>query len=359
MMMPSSRFILFFLILLGAGSLPMLRHLSDFSDNPQKLIPGVKEKPAMEGGNEEDMLDSKPPVNKLLEITGSRAPDGWMEEKQQQAMIQDMRHRRLSVVCSEYEPNILKKVPSKKDVHQIYGVDRSKLLYCEVPKVGCSNWKRVLMVLAGVATSVFDIPHVVVHRESSKLHLGRNKPEEITEKLSNYTKVLFVREPFERLVSAFRDKLENPEKAFHHRYGRNIISRYRANASQTALQTGDGVTFREFAQYLVDPKRPVRINIHWQAVSRLCHPCLLNYNFIGKFENANYEANFLLRSIGAPPDVRYPDYKDRNPQDERTSSSIMKKYFSQLNATERQRVYDFYRMDYLMFNYSKPLPDLH
>lgn len=215
------------------------------------------------------------------------------------------------------------------------------------------------MVLGGSAHSTQDIPHDTAHYSNHLQRLESYNSTGIAERLLSYTKVLFVREPFERLVSAFRDKFESPNSYYHPVFGRAIISRYRANATRTALRTGTGVTFREFVQYLLDVRRPVGMDIHWEPVSQLCNPCLLQYNFIGKFESLEEDANFLLQSIGAPTNLTFPGFKDRNPLAARTSSAITQKYFSQLNATERQKAFDFYYMDYLMFNYPKPFTDLH
>ncbi|KAM9376243.1 carbohydrate sulfotransferase 8-like [Pholidichthys leucotaenia] len=313
---------------------------------------------------------SKQPVTKrrrtLLLKTGcvasSNVPTGGEEEALQEQRLertQQSRRRLLSEICAKYQPGGTEQLVSQRQVSRVYVEDRSKLLYCEVPKAGCSNWKRVLMVLGGGATSTRDIPHNAAHYGNHLRRLESYDRAGIAERLHSYTKVLFVREPFERLVSAFRDKFESPNSYYHPVFGRPIISRYRANASRTALRTGAGVTFREFVQYLLDVRRPVGMDIHWEPISQLCNPCLLRYNFIGKFENLEEEANFLLRRIGAPANLTFPDFKDRNPLAERTSSKITQQYFSQLNATERQKAFDFYYMDYLMFNYPKPFKDLH
>uniref|UniRef100_A0A3Q3EL09 Carbohydrate sulfotransferase n=1 Tax=Labrus bergylta TaxID=56723 RepID=A0A3Q3EL09_9LABR len=221
-----------------------------------------------------------------------------------------------------WEEGLQQLVVSKTHMSMIHVEDKSRLLYCEVPKVGCSNWKRVLMVLAGRATSVLNIPHVTAHFKNKLRKLEEYGPKGINQRLNTYTKVLFVRDPLS-VVSAYRDKFENKNDYYHSLFGRPIISRYRANPHK-----------KEFVHYLLDPQRPVGNDIHWAKMSTLCPPCVIQYDFIGKFENMNSEANFLLRSIGAPQNLSYPDYKDRNPEDERTHSSIMKKYFSQLNATE-------------------------
>lgn len=318
---------------------------------------------------EDSAVSSTQPVTKrhrklLLKrnFAASSAPVGGEDELrplQRLARTQESRRRLLADVCAKYQPGVTQQRVSRRQVSRVYVEDRSRLLYCEVPKAGCSNWKRVLMVLGGSATSTREIPHDAAHYANQLRRLESYNHAGIAERLRSYTKVLFVREPFERLVSAFRDKFESPNSYYHPVFGRPIISRYRANATRAALRTGAGVTFREFIQYLLDVRRPVGMDIHWEPVSQLCNPCLLRYNFIGKFESLEEEANFLLQSVGAPGNLTFPDFKDRNPLAERTSSSITQRYFAQLNSTERQKAFDFYYMDYLMFNYPKPFKDLH
>lgn len=261
-------------------------------------------------------------------------------------------------VCGKYRRNISRTI-TPHHVSRIYVEDGHKLLYCEVPKAGCSNWKRVLMVLAGVASSTHKINHDMVHYSNHLKRLDSFDQHAVSERLQSYTKVLFVREPMERLVSAFRDKFESPNSYYHPVFGKPIISKYRVNASKSALRTGSGVTFPEFIRYLLDVHRPIGMDIHWEPVSQLCSPCLLGYDFIGKFETIEEEANFILHRVGAPENLTFPTFKDRNPEAARTSSLITQQYFTQLSASERQRVYDFYYMDYLMFNYSKPFQDVH
>ncbi|MFT7798584.1 carbohydrate sulfotransferase 8-like [Arapaima gigas] len=274
------------------------------------------------------------------------------------ASVQEARKQLMNEVCAKYKSQSTRTI-TPQHVSRIFVEDRHKLLYCEVPKVGCSNWKRVLMVLGGLAASTQEIPHDAVHYGNHLKRLDSFNRQDITWRLNTYTKVLFVREPFERLVSAFRDKFESPNTYYHPVFGRPIISRYRPNASQAALRTGTGVTFKEFMQYLLDVHRPVGMDIHWEHVNQLCSPCLLQYDFIGRFETMEEDANFLLHRTGAPGNLTFPSFKDRNPHAERTSTHITQHYFAQLSNSERQRAYDFYYMDYLMFNYSKPFPDLY
>ncbi|XP_017160675.1 carbohydrate sulfotransferase 8-like [Poecilia reticulata] len=357
------------LLLLGVGSLLLLVLLQHLTDSVQQQNPGV---PVLEAPTwperkvpsfppflhlcSDPLLGNKQPVTKRhRKLLLKGAPSGGSTALR----TQRSRHRQLNDVCSMYQPVRRKQRVRLQQVSRLYVEDRFQLLYCEVPKAGCSNWKRVLMVLAGRARSTQDIPHDAAHYSNQLRRLDSYDRAGIAERLQTYTKVLFVREPFERLVSAFRDKFESPNSYYHPVFGRAIISRYRANATGSGLKTGAGVTFREFVQYLLDAQRPVGMDIHWERVGQLCSPCLIHYDFIGKIESLQEDADFLLRGIGAPGNLTFPDFKDRNPREKRTSSRITQDYFSQLNGTERQKVFDFYYKDYLMFSYPKPFPDLH
>ncbi|XP_078463028.1 carbohydrate sulfotransferase 8 [Lampetra planeri] len=298
---------------------------------------------------------------------------------------------------------------SPRQVSRLYVEDRYRLLYCEVPKVGCTNWKRLLMVLSGAARRAGEVAHDAAHYANGLRRLDSFGRAEMERRLATYTKVLFVREPLERLVSAFRDKLERPNPYYQPLFGRAILARYRANASREALRSGEGVTFREFLRYLLDPRRPLGMDIHWEAATRLCHPCAISYDFVGKFEELEGDANDLLRAVGVPDDVTFPgegearaaqvpaeaeeaaafpqtppsgeragtgERADRDEEPGRGSTAgdgngtatvaagedgraTGRRYLSALSRRERQRAYDFYYLDYIMFNYSKPFGDIY
>ncbi|XP_049457887.1 carbohydrate sulfotransferase 8-like isoform X2 [Epinephelus fuscoguttatus] len=286
--------------------------------------------------------------------SGSLTLDKWKKL----ADIQGARRQLMKEMCAKYKSSISKTITAHH-VRNLFVEDKYKLLYCQVPKAGCSNWKRTLMVLSGKASDAQSIKHDTVHNGHHLRELNSYDRQGIMHRLETYTKIIFVREPMERMVSAYRDKFENPNNYYHSLFGKPIISRYRTNPSTEALRTGNGVTFKEFVQYLLDVHRPVGMDIHWDQANQLCNPCLINYDFIGKFENMEEESNFLLRLTGAPPNVKLPSFKDRNPSDQRTSTDITEKYFSQVTPLERQRIYDFYYTDYLMFNYTKPFKDLY
>ncbi|XP_029807295.1 carbohydrate sulfotransferase 14 [Suricata suricatta] len=167
-------------------------------------------------------------------------------------------------------------------------------------QVACSNWKRVLKVLSGVLDSV-DVRLKMDHR-NDLVFLADLRPEEIRYRLQHYFKFLFVRDPLERLLSAYRNKF-GEIREYQQRYGAEIVRRYRAGAGPSPA--GDDVTFPEFLRYLVD-EDPERMNEHWMPVYHLCQPCAVQYDFVGSYERLEADANQVLEWVRAPPHVRFP-----------------------------------------------------
>ncbi|XP_067402408.1 carbohydrate sulfotransferase 9 [Emydura macquarii macquarii] len=269
--------------------------------------------------------------------------------------VQEKRRSFLYDFCKKYSSENRLRTHLVRMVSRIYVEDRHKILYCEVPKAGCSNWKRILMVLNGLASSAYSISHDTVHYGKHLKKLDSYDLKGIQTRLNTYTKTIFVRDPMEKLVSAFRDKFEHPNSYYHPVFGKAIIKKYRLDPDEEALKTGSGVKFKEFIQYLLDTQRPVGMDIHWEQISKLCYPCLINYDFIGKFETLEEDANYFLQLIGAPAELKFPHFKDRHSSDERTNTEVVRQYLKELSSTQRQLTYDFYYLDYLMFNYTTPI----
>uniref|UniRef100_A0A8C6PUX0 Carbohydrate sulfotransferase n=1 Tax=Nothobranchius furzeri TaxID=105023 RepID=A0A8C6PUX0_NOTFU len=153
-----------------------------------------------------------------------------------QSVIETRKHL-MKEMCAKYKGSISKTI-TPDHVKQIFVEDRNKLLYCSVPKSGCSNWKRTLMVLSGQASNAENIQHDMVHYGGHIKTLNMFNQKEIMHRLETYTKFMFVREPLERIVSAYRDKFENPNEYYHNLFGKPIISKYRVMPSEEALKTG-------------------------------------------------------------------------------------------------------------------------
>ncbi|NWH73948.1 CHSTE sulfotransferase, partial [Piaya cayana] len=213
-------------------------------------------------------------------------------------------------------------------------------------KVACSNWKRVLKVLHGALDSV-DVRTKMDHK-SDLVFLADMEPHEISYRLDNYFKFIFVRDPLERLLSAYRNKFGEIEE-YQRRYGVEIVRRYRPGAGSSA---GDDVTFPEFVRYLLD-EDVERMNEHWMPIYNLCQPCAVRYDFIGSYERLSDDANYVLERVGSPPSVRFPE---RQAWYKPVTAEVLHYY---LCNTPRRLLKDLivkYILDFSLFAY--PLPNV-
>ena len=109
---------------------------------------------------------------------------------------------------------------------------------------------------------------------------------------------LIVRHPYDRLLSAYRDKFENKKKFYHLKYGRFMIRQYRkrgirrfGKAFYRSSETSDyqvhphwkaarrnkndaTPTFWEFVKSIIDYKI---LNEHWAPASSVCSICKVGY----------------------------------------------------------------------------------
>ena len=161
---------------------------------------------------------------------------------------------------------------------------------------------------------------------------------------------MFVRHPLERIISAFRNKFERKNAWFLSQYGRQIVKRYRPNATKESLAKGHDVTFQEFVQYIIDlPSSTNRksFNEHWRPMNDLCHPCAIDYDVIGKYERFKSDTRLVLSmaNLTRLVDEFPPFFTKVNTKD------VIEKYTNQLSVEELARLYHIYALDFELFDY--------
>ncbi|KAM6962910.1 carbohydrate sulfotransferase 14 [Aplochiton taeniatus] len=267
-------------------------------------------------------------------------------------VLQEIRNRTIRTMCGQknmpHDVWSLSPLQRKTLLQHILVNDEHRFLYCYVPKVACSNWKRVMKVLSGALESV-DVSIKMDHR-SDLVFLSSLKPEESRYRLKHYFKFMFVRDPMERLLSAYRNKFgEIP--AYQKKYGTEIIRRYRKGSAKDTSGTGDDVTFVEFVRYLLD-EDVERMNEHWMPVYNLCQPCAVSYDFIGSYEHLESDAEYVLQRIGAPPHVHFPE---RQTWYKPVTTETLHYYLCSLPQKLLRELMPKYILDFSLFTY--PLPN--
>ncbi|XP_069141956.1 carbohydrate sulfotransferase 13-like [Argopecten irradians] len=238
--------------------------------------------------------------------------------------------------------------------------DKYGLLYCYVPKVGCSNWKRIFLHMTGLFDKTRKRPEDIEHNEVHFKYKKRLRTlvdysiSGIHSRIRNYRKFMFVREPMERLLSAYRDKFAGvgfEDKTFQKLAKKIMQSLHPNSTSYQNVKKGD-VTFLDFVKYLVQEEtfgsKGFELDEHWQRQSILCNPCHMNYDFIGKYKTLNEDADFILKHTGLS---QYSFPKRSVFYNASKTNDTFQSYFQGIPSYYKERLRRLYQMDYLLFDY--------
>ncbi|XP_002737686.1 carbohydrate sulfotransferase 11-like [Saccoglossus kowalevskii] len=303
----------------------------------------------------ESVID-KDATSKLQETTAEITPDPNAKyEKRATEMVE--RQDALKAACREM-------TNQENDFHlrssmKVFVDEKHRLLTCLVKKVASTSWKRVFLVLLGFANSSQINDDFDFRWEKMVVKHGRQRVtvKSLNSKIfKNYVKFLFVRHPFTRLLSAYRDKFERQRS----RSGRHepLLSTSIKNTRDAIMKRYNlsdsySVTFPLFVRYLSD-SNVNNFDAHWAPIYKSCTPCTIKYDVIGRYEELNEDADFVLHASGIKH-LNFPDtVYDIGQRTDSSHHQIMKHYFSQLSHEEVMRLYEIYEWDFKLFGYPYP-----
>ena len=221
-----------------------------------------------------------------------------------------------------------------------------KILYCVTPKAASRQWRTMLYQFnKGLR---------------GNLRLNSFTADQQRQMLETYFKFTFVREPFERILSSYKDKFVNLrqiDRKIREFHGREILKNFRPDASKSALEKLDDITFREFIESLVikgsNKSTPV-MDWHWDNYVNICGMCAVNYDFIGHYETFDQDlADFKEAAELSPEETERFDAHANNKSD--TASSLLS-YYSQIPIEWIDILGRLFRANFEMFNYDFPGP---
>ncbi|XP_041477368.1 carbohydrate sulfotransferase 12-like isoform X2 [Lytechinus variegatus] len=270
--------------------------------------------------------------------------DSWFEK-------QSLRKQLLNDECRRHPSirmNMTDVIRNKKELLWPYIVDdKYRILYGFISKVGSTHWKSAFLVLKGKFKRVEDVPGSRAHDPSLK-KLSQYSPEEIDYRLENYATFMFVRDPLARVLSAYRNKLEENNKSYQRTIGRRIIKAYREHPSEMELDTGANVTFAEFVRFITDEKMANNMDGHWKPIYQMVLPCNIHYDYIGKLETGQEDSANILKHLKVDHLVHFKE-STRNTSH---SDEIFNKYYNTISKEYLHKLYETYAPDFKLFGYS-------
>ncbi|NXF48842.1 CHST9 sulfotransferase, partial [Oceanites oceanicus] len=156
-------------------------------------------------------------------------------------------------------------------------------------------------------------------QHTPETHLSEFNLTEIEAMLGCYTKVLFVRDPFHRLISMFMQSMDSSP------------------------------SFSSFVQDILDSGQ-YNASVSWKPLVSLCWPCLIQYDYVVMFVFLSQELGHLLWRAGLPVDSLLPKFTDAQVQ--WTYSWLSQQMFSELSLQQKKQLSHFYRWDLAAFPFS-------
>lgn len=252
------------------------------------------------------------------------------------ASRQEERKRQVMAYCKKAKARVL----GAKDLNHFIVDRKHRVVYCYIPKVACSRWKKIMAELVGLSGKS-------VHKQRFDL-LSYHSKADIRYILQNYYKFLFVREPFERLLSAYRNKFTNKTDIYKkhvHRIKQSV--RVRLGTNETSSAHSGEIKFHHFISYVINVhSKRGKLDEHWNHYDNLCHPCKINFDFIGQYETLTEDAPFVLHDAGVDRLVSFPPVRYTSTRDN------LGHYYSKIPREDILRLKKLYRGDLEMFGYS-------
>jgi hypothetical protein len=217
---------------------------------------------------------------------------------------------------------------------------KHKYVTVATPKVGCTTIKRALHALEGLPPAE---PWWAVHDAGDELRLSHYSKREVETMLTSpdYLRFAFVRNPYDRLLSAWKSKVLRPADTEY--------APLRAEMRAAYLYPDDGVAdspvvaFGDFVRFITSTGHD---DGHWARQTQLLATDEITYDVTCRFERFVFDFAGILNRLGAPADVMAIGAEVTNPTSDLPGAAA---YDTELAGI----VYDYYRADFDAFGYER------
>lgn len=231
-------------------------------------------------------------------------------------------------------------------------VEEYKLIFFTVGKVSCTVFKQMLrrmMNLDDWQDDTGDLPHNP--NKNGLKYLFHYRPEKALEMLTStnkgWSRVIFVRDPLERMLSAYLDK------------GKRKSGRY---LDKHCKRHQEDYSFEEFVDIVTSS---CKHDPHWAPqIQRIDRPFWQHINFVGNFDSLQQDTRKLLNRLGVweeigetgwGPFLNESIFSSATHARHRTGAAErFEEYYN--NSMVKKTALEFYRKDYACpwFKFQKP-----
>ncbi|XP_078662638.1 carbohydrate sulfotransferase 12-like [Branchiostoma floridae x Branchiostoma belcheri] len=199
-----------------------------------------------------------------------------------------------------------------------------------------------------------------IHMQRFKT-LNSYSEEEASLRLATYRKIIVVRDPLERLASAWTNKFVYMPKRNGYwgwvkslNYYLRIYRERKLPDKSSKSKVKEEGTFNDtkpvsFRDFLFAVSKKMFDNEHWISFNRLCLPCQINYDFIAHTDTIASDVRLFLKknNITANEDI-LPEQRQRQANDDNVFGGI----YGQVPIEDILPLRDIFQEDFDMFGYS-------
>ena len=238
-----------------------------------------------------------------------------------------------SIIAARGKTAIDPEEPREYDRSVYLVFDDRKLAYLVTSKVACTSIKTVI----GKAYAISSDSTMGIHAA----HLWNRKVDFLDTPQEEYFKFSFVRNPFDRLVSCYRDRVEvdlrkfdfDSDPYFESEYGLNY--RYKIRA---------GMPFEEFIKTVITIPHHLADRHFKSLYATLYCDQKCKVDFVGKYETLQEDWAHLAQRF---------DFDPQLPELNRSAARHAKKYWEYYTPELVELVYAYYRDDIDHFGYEE------
>ncbi|XP_066942791.1 carbohydrate sulfotransferase 11-like isoform X2 [Macrobrachium rosenbergii] len=225
-----------------------------------------------------------------------------------------------------------------------------EMMFCWQYKVGSTAWNalfahRLNQTRVIRAKTFYDMREIMAVKKASDM-----------KKALKFYRFMIVRHPFERLLSAYRDRIEDTTHRSWQRefFGPQILAVTRPQLKESEMKTSGSLsvipTFSEFVRYLLETHMD-KYDPHWAPFWKHCVPCAVSYHAIGKRETQAQDKRFILEESGLATKANLKILEENAHQGRGDTQKLMLKYFSTLKQSTLEKLYRRYEVDFYLFGY--------
>lgn len=230
-------------------------------------------------------------------------------------------------IFKKENPNFFQGTSYRYDSEAYMVSKRYKLMLCYNCKVASTNQKRLLYALDNRYKDDLNGIKQTVSRDYAQKRYRTF--EEVQSSRKGYYKVMLIREPLERLLSAFRD--ERSYKLF-----------FREAKPK----------FKDYLQLVLE-QNTFKMNRHTYPYYERCRPCEMKYDLIGLQRTFNNDMNTVLHTIHATHIKKAPK-RQKTGYNSVTTDQLLKKYYSKIPHTMIHQLWEKFYKDYYIFGFPYP-----